>query len=86
MWILVFKNHVQHEIENCFFHVFNELCWDFDGDCILVKMDMFITMLLLPIQEHGRSHHLLLSSFNHTDFSLAWLELLQDIIYYLWLL
>jgi hypothetical protein len=22
------------EIENCSFHVFEELCWDFDGDCI----------------------------------------------------
>jgi hypothetical protein len=22
------------ELENCSFHVFEELCWDFDGDCI----------------------------------------------------
>jgi hypothetical protein len=22
------------EFENCSFHVFEELCWDFDGDCI----------------------------------------------------
>jgi hypothetical protein len=22
------------EFENCFFHVFKELCWDFDGDYI----------------------------------------------------
>lgn len=60
------------------------MCWDFDWDSILVKMDMFITMFLLPIHEHGRSHHLILSSFNHMNLSLAWLELLQDIFYYLW--
>ena len=22
------------EFDNCSFHVFEELCWDFDGDCI----------------------------------------------------
>jgi hypothetical protein len=22
------------EFENCSFHIFEELCWDFDGDCI----------------------------------------------------
>jgi hypothetical protein len=22
------------ELENCSFHIFEELCWDFDGDCI----------------------------------------------------
>jgi hypothetical protein len=22
------------EFENCSFYVFEELCWDFDGDCI----------------------------------------------------
>jgi hypothetical protein len=23
-----------YEVENCFFHVCEELCWNFDGDCI----------------------------------------------------
>jgi hypothetical protein len=22
------------EFENCSFHVFEEFCWDFDGDCV----------------------------------------------------
>jgi hypothetical protein len=56
------------EFENCSFHVFEKLCWDFDGDCIesincLWWMAIF-TMLFLPIHEHGRSLHFLRSSLS----------------------
>ena len=45
------------EFEICSFQVFEELCWDIDGDCIesidcLCRMAIF-TMLILPIPEHG---------------------------------
>ena len=48
-----------------------------------------ITMLILLIYEHGQSFHLLMSStyffrnlkFCHTDLSLPWLELHQDILF-----
>ena len=47
------------ESENCSFRVYEELCWDFDGDCIesidsvvFGRMDIF-TMLILPVYEMG---------------------------------
>jgi hypothetical protein len=46
------------EFENCSFHVFEELCWDFDGNCIgsvnSLWWDVIFTILILPIHEHGR--------------------------------
>ena len=55
-----------YEVEYCSFKVCEELCWDFDGDCI-ESIDCFgrisiFTMLILSIQEHGRSFHFLVSS------------------------
>ena len=56
------------------------------------RMAVFI-ILILPIHENGRSLHFLRSStisflrdlkLYHTGFSLVWLELPQDILYYLW--
>ena len=56
-----------YEIENCSLHVCEELCWNFDGDCIDVvcfffsgKMAIF-TMFILLIRQHGRSFYLLRS-------------------------
>jgi hypothetical protein len=50
------------EFENCAFCVFEELCWDFDGDCIAFDWIVIFTMLSLPIHEHGRFFHFLRSS------------------------
>ncbi|EGW09540.1 hypothetical protein I79_006140 [Cricetulus griseus] len=54
------------EIENCSFKVCEKMCWDFDGDCIesvlLFGKIAIFTMLILPIQEHGRSFHFLVCS------------------------
>jgi hypothetical protein len=57
------------EFENCSFRVFEELCWDFDGDCnesidCLCKMATF-TVLILPIHEHWRYLHFLRSSLTY---------------------
>jgi hypothetical protein len=65
-WVFLF---FPYEVESCSFHVCEELCWNFDGDCIesviaFGKMDIF-TVLILSIHEHGRSFHLLnFSSFS----------------------
>jgi hypothetical protein len=57
---------IPDEFENCSFYLYEELSWNFDGDCIesvdwFCKMAIF-TILILPIHEHGRSFHLLRSS------------------------
>ena len=54
------------EFETCSFYVFEELCWDFYGDCTesincLCRMAIF-TVLILSIYEYGRSLHFLRSS------------------------
>jgi hypothetical protein len=55
-----------YNLENCSFHVFEELCWDFDGECIesvycFGRMVIF-TLLVLQIHDHGRCLHFLRSS------------------------
>ena len=56
------------EFVNSSFHVFEELCWNFDGDCIesidYLWWDGYFTMLILTIHEHGRSLHFLRSSIS----------------------
>ena len=88
-----------YETEYCSFKVCEELCWDFDGECI-ESPDCFdrianFTMLILSIQEHGRSFHFLVSSSIYffkdlsscqVGLSLVWLVLPQDILCYLLLL
>jgi hypothetical protein len=56
-------------VENCSFHVYEELCWNLDGDFIeyvecFGKMTIFI-MLDLPIHEHWRMFHLVRSSLTY---------------------
>ena len=56
----------QYEIEYCSFKACEELCWDLNGDCTYFvdcfsRVAIFI-MLILPMQEHGRSFHFLISS------------------------
>ena len=51
------------EFEDCSFHVFEELCWKFDGivfnlEIAFGRMAIF-TVLILSILEHGRSLHFL---------------------------
>jgi hypothetical protein len=54
-----------YEVENCYFQVCEELCWNFNRDCIdyftIGKMAIFI-ILILTINEHGRSANFLRSS------------------------
>ena len=50
-----------YEVEYCPFKFCEELCWDFDRNCSAAidcfdRIVIFI-MLILPIQEHGRSFH-----------------------------
>jgi hypothetical protein len=82
---------IPDEFENYSFHIFEELCWDFDEDCT-ESIDCFwsngIFMLILPIHEHGRSLYFLRSSTPflnscQTDLSFVCLELPQHILYYL---
>ena len=51
------------EFEDCSLHVFEELCWKFDGivfnlEIAFGRMAIF-TVLILSILEHGRSLHIL---------------------------
>ena len=70
-----------------------EFLWALHWICRLLLVRRPLLIILL-IHEHGRSFHLLISSvFSsntwsscHTGFSLAWLELHQDSLYYLWVL
>ena len=53
-----------YESEDCLFNVYEELCCNFDGDCIQTldcfgRMAIF-TILILPIHEYGRSLHTLI--------------------------
>ena len=85
-----------YEVENCSFKVYKivlefwwALCWIYI--LLLVRWPFS-----LPNHKHGRSFHLVISllqllssgtwSSCHTDLSLSWLELHQDILYHLWLL
>jgi hypothetical protein len=69
------------EFDDYSFHVFEELCWNFDGDCIKNCRMAIFTMLILPIHEHGRSLHFLGSSIsflrdeNILTFAGKWMEL-----------
>ena len=50
-----------YEADYCSFKVCEELCWDINEGCI-DSIDCFggitiFTMLILPIQKHGRSFH-----------------------------
>ena len=59
--ILVFW-FFSYEIEYYFFQVSKELCWDFDRDCIDFGRIAIFILLILPIQEHRKFFHFLLSS------------------------
>ena len=61
-----FRRNRQIDFQNCFFLLCEELSWDFDGDCV-ESVDCFgkmaiLTILILPIHEHGRFFHFLRSS------------------------
>jgi hypothetical protein len=68
-----------HEIVNCSFCVFEELCWTFDGD-IIESVDYFgrmaiFTMLILQIHEHKRPLH-----FSEGFFDIFFLERLEVLV------
>jgi hypothetical protein len=49
---------IPDKFQNCSFKTYEELTWNFDGDCIesvdcFVKMGLCI-ILILPIHKHGR--------------------------------
>ena len=86
------------EFKDCSFHIFEEFCWDFDGNSIVsidfLWYDGHFYYIILPIHEHRRSLHSVIFYFflerlefivTHV-FHLFGKSYSQDILYYLWLL
>jgi hypothetical protein len=54
-----------YEVGNCSFNVYKGMCWNFDGKCIkfidAIGKKAIFTRLILGINEHWTSNHLLAS-------------------------
>jgi hypothetical protein len=76
---------IPDEVQKCTFYLCEELSWDFDDDCI-ESVDCFRQNgYFYYVNDYRRSFNLLsslISFFKDLKF-LSWLELHQDILYYL---
>ena len=89
---------ISDKFDNCFFYLCEGMSWNCDGDCIesvdcFLARWTFFTILILLINDHGSSFHLLRSSLISLFRDLMFLSFRSFLCfvrvtprYYLWLL